>query len=172
MKKIILTLGFMAGVVICLAQTTPPADVLQQFAVMYPDTHVRTWTQEGVDLWMVTFKDKDDKTKDMAYFKKNGDWVKTETKIPIVADLPNSVAMGWRRTDFNDWLVDNMKEVKYPNRDLYVITVEQGCGGYAYSMPNDCSEAYNLYFTRSGTLLKQIPSKTDDFDDVSGDDFR
>jgi len=169
MKTIILTLGLIATVCVCKAQA--PADVLNSFAALYPDTHVKSWAQQGVDLWVVTFKDKDDKTKDMAYFKKNGTWVKTETKIPIVGDLPNTVAKSWKRTDYSDWMVADIKEVKYPGKVLFVMNVEDGCETNVYAMPV-CQESYNLYFTRSGELLKQTLAKNDDFDYASGMDFR
>ena len=169
MKTIILTLGLIAIGCVCRAQT--PAGVLNSFAAMYPDARVKTWTKEGVDLWMVTFKDKDDKTKDMAYFKKNGTWVKTETKLPAMRDLPNTVERSWKRTNYSDWMVADIKQVKYPSGDLYVMKVEDGCETNLYATPV-CSETYNLYFTRSGELLKQTLAKNDNFDDASGADFR
>jgi hypothetical protein len=172
MKTIILAMVLATVSCVCNGQNREPQAVAKAFAQMYPDSKVREWTEEGVNLWMVTFKDKDDRTRDMAYFKSNGEWVKTETKIPIVRDLPINVAMGWKRTDFSDWLVEDMKEVKYPDRNVYVMKVEQGCGPDVYVMPGNCAEAYNLYFSKNGALLKQTLAKNDDFDDVSGVDFR
>ena len=137
-----------------------PAGVQQSFAAQYPDVRIRTWEQQG-GTWMVTFKDKDDRTKDMAYHGPDGQWIKTETKIPMIKDLPVAVNMAWKRSEFASWPVAGMKEVKYPDKDVYVLKVEANCGPDG-SLPGDCVEAYRLYYDKDGALLRQSLVQNDD----------
>ena len=129
-----------------------PDNVLKSFSKQYPQGSVRAWVVKN-DTCIAEFKTY--KSKNVAYYLPDGQWIKTETKIPWTKDLPMAVNMSWKYSDLASWYVATIKEVKYPDKDLYVMEVQQDCGPEG-SIPGDCLDVYKLYYESDGSLIKKV----------------
>ena len=129
-----------------------PDNVLKSFSQQYPQGSVRGWVVKN-DTCIAEFRMY--KSKNMAYYLPDGQWIKTETKIPWTKDLPMAVNMSWKNSDLASWYVATIKEVKYPDKDLYVMEVQQDCGPEG-SIPGDCLDVYKLYYESDGSLIKKV----------------
>jgi hypothetical protein len=128
-----------------------PADVLQSFSKQYSSKHVKKWRVEN-DTCIARFTMSRRKCK--AYYLVNGDWIKTEIKIPWTKDLPKAVKAGWGKTPYAGGYVNGVKQVISPGKNLYVIAIhyEDGPEG---AVSGDWVDDYILYFDAKGALVKK-----------------
>jgi len=127
-------------------------NVLKSFAKQYPNEFNAKWKIRN-DTSIADFKMNG--RKNMAYYLADGQWIKTETKIPWTKDLPTAVDNAWKNSDYTSWYVSAIKEVVYPDKNVYVMKVQQDCGPEG-SIPGDCLHAYKLYYKPDGSLIKKI----------------
>jgi hypothetical protein len=132
-----------------------PDNVQHAFSKQYPNGEKARWMMNH-DTSVAEFKM--DGSKNMVYYLPDGQWIKTETKIPWTKDLPMAVNDAWKYSDFASWYVSAIKEVTYPDsRNVYVMKVERDCGPEG-SVPGDCDDIYKLYYRPDGSLVKKIHS--------------
>jgi len=153
MKKIMLGVVLMLSIVKYDPVDGQVSDnVLKSFSQQYPQGSIRKWVVKN-DTCVAEFTMS--RSKNMAYYLADGNWIKTETKIPWTKDLPKAVNLSWKYSDFASWYVAGIKEVKYPDKDLYVLKVQHDCGPEG-SIPGDCLNIYKLYFDPDGSLIKKV----------------
>jgi len=153
MKKIIIVLIMMLGIMEYEPVKGQVTDqVLSSFKQQYPQESAWKWIVRN-DTSIAEFKM--DKSKKMAYYLPNGVWVKTETKIPWTKDLPVPVDKSWKESDLSSYYVSMIKDVKYPDKEMYVMKVQEDCGPDG-SIPGDCLDIYKLYYNPDGSLVKKV----------------
>jgi Putative beta-lactamase-inhibitor-like, PepSY-like len=157
MKKIIITVIAIfgmhyAGSAAMRNARNVPDDVLKAFSAQYPQVAVEKWKVVN-DTFIAEFKE--DKRKDMAWYAADGAWVKTETKLPWMKDLPCAVDYSFDKTAFRSWNIDYMAQRESPTeKELYVIQVHKDDGPDG-SIPGDCRDVYKLYYDANGDLLRK-----------------
>ena len=136
-----------------------PDNVIKSFSTKYPDTHVRKWmTRNDTDI--AEFKML--KTRKYAYYLPNGNWIRTESEINHISDLPRTVKSNWHQCAFQTWYVEDIKRVENATESLYVIQVIRKYipGGFPgpenWNKPGVQPEEYKLYFDLNGSLLKKV----------------
>jgi hypothetical protein len=156
MKKTIIMFVMMLGMYSSQAamhkERSVPDAVLKSFASQYPQVTVEKWKMMG-DTSIALFKE--NKRRDYAYYSSDGEWIKTETKIPWSKDLPCAVDYSFNHTTFKSWYIDRMAERESPvEKGEYVIQVHHDYGPDG-SVPGDCESVYKLYFDSNGSLLRE-----------------
>ena len=129
-----------------------PDNTVKAFKQQYPNENKAKWIMEK-DTSIADFKMNGHKN--MAYYRSDGQWIKTETKIPWTKDLPTAVDNAWKNSDYASWYIATIKEVQYPDKNVYVMKVQQDCGPEG-SIPGDCLDVYKLYFDPGGSLVKKV----------------
>jgi len=136
-----------------------PDNVLKSFSAKYPDVHVRKWNMKN-DTDIAVFRMS--KTKQCAYYLPDGTWIKTETEINHVSELPRAVQNSWHECAFQTWYVEDVKRVEIPGDKLYVIQVIRKYipGGFPgpenWNKQGVSPEEYKLYFDVNGSLLRKV----------------
>ena len=135
MKTLVSALAMLCCMTQCLAGSRNVPDKVQRlFAQQYPQAHLRKWETRN-DTCIAEFSR--DRRKNRADYSAQGEWLKTETKIPWTKDLPPAVASAWRYSDFASWYVAAIREVTFPgSTSRYVVSVEQDYGPES-SIPGD-----------------------------------
>jgi len=130
-----------------------PDKIEKTFNQQYPQSKLKKWENKN-NTWIADFAQ--GKRKNMAYYSPDGQWIKTETKIPWTKDLPVQVDNSWKYSVFASWYVAGIKEVKYPDKpDRYVVKVQENYGPDG-SNPDDCEDVYKLYFSPDGKLIQKV----------------
>ena len=93
MKRIIFIMGFVLLVSSSFAQT-PPVAVKNTFEQKFPAATNIKWGKESASEWEAEFKM--NSAKNSANFLADGNWVETETEIPV-AQLPAGVVISIKK---------------------------------------------------------------------------
>jgi hypothetical protein len=130
------------------ANTTIPTTVKSAFSGQFPDGDLQKWVtrKEG---YIARFK-KNGK-KHHAYYSAEGHWKGTESSIRWVRHLPHLVKMGWKNSGYDGWYVHNIKKVETPDRQMYVLHVNNSTQLDANKV-DVFREDRVLYFTPGGKL--------------------
>jgi len=161
MKKIILMLLVMLSIAESRATVNKqiPDNVLRSFSTKYPNIHVRKWSTRN-DTDIAEFKMM--KVKQYAYYLPNGTWIRTESEINHISDLPRAVKSSWHQCAFQTWYVEDVKRIETGNENLYVIQVIRKYipGGFPgpenWNKSGVSPEEYKLYFDLNGSLLRKV----------------
>lgn len=156
MKTIILIAGAMLATIACDAglhhkSGRVPDAVLASFSKEYPQQLAKRWEMKH-DTCVAEFTMS--KKKQSAYYFTDGNWIKTEIKLPWTKDLPEPVKSSWNKCAFNSWQIEKIDEVKTRDKNIYTMLVYQDCGPEG-SIPGDCQNIYKLYFHTDGTLYRE-----------------
>jgi hypothetical protein len=140
------------------ARVQMPDDVLRSFSKKYPQVHARKWRVKN-DTDIAEFRMS--KTKQCAYYLPNGMWIKTESEINHISDLPKAVESSWHQCAFQTWYVEDVKRIESSDQNLYVIKVirkyiPEGYPGPENNNPGFSPEVYDLYFNADGTLVNKV----------------
>jgi hypothetical protein len=128
-----------------------PNPVSQAFYQKYQDVIVRKW--EGAnDTSIAEFSQ--GRRKHFAYFLNDGEWIKTETKIPMTKDLPVAVKDAWKNSNYASWNIAEVKKVECPDKKSFSLVVYQDCGPDG-SVPGDCENIYKLSYNPDGTMINK-----------------
>ena len=128
-----------------------PGNVSSAFSSKFPEGDLMKWESRKGG-YVAHFK-KDGK-KHHAYYSQEGQWKGTETSIRRTRHLPAPVQMAWKHSGYHDWYVHNIRRIETPERQLYVLHLNDGgmlVGGNRY---DGSKEDHVLYFTRDGQLVK------------------
>ena len=98
-----------------------PQVVLDAFKAKYNATLVQ-WEKENGGLYKAEFRDEKGREVE-AYFKKDGDWVKTETDL-YLTDLPENIK-SVVDTNWPDWAIDDVDFIELPDYNFYLIELEK-----------------------------------------------
>ena len=161
MKTLLLAMVFTAsfGVGKAADRQTPNDVVLNSFSTQYPQAHIKKWVVKN-DTDIAEFKML--KTKQNAFYLPNGTWIKTESEINHVSDLPKPVETNWHQCAFQTWYVEDVKKVESADQNLYAIKVIRKWvpGGFPgpeqWDKPGKSPEEFDLYFNTEGSLLKKV----------------
>jgi len=136
-----------------------PDNVTKSFSEQYPQIHVKKWKIKS-DTNVAEFRMS--KMRRNAFYLSNGTWIKTETIFSDLDDLPIAVINSWHQCAFQTWYIQAMKEIEFPNQNLYVIKVtrvyspQSDFSEFSYAASDRYSEIYELYFNKEGSLLKKV----------------
>lgn len=99
------------------------------------------WEQKGV--YYVADCQADGREKEV-WFDANANWLMTETELNSINNLPPAVLTAFMESSYNNWVVDDVVILEYPNEPSteFVVTVEQG-------------KKVDLYFSEGGGLLHE-----------------
>jgi hypothetical protein len=126
-----------------------PNKIAVSFDSRYPQAHRKGWEMQQ-DLCKIDFVN--DRRKSSAWYTADGQWVRTEVKIPWMKDLPQQVRNSVDRSPYTSWYVDNIREEISGKGILYVLHVDDG-----NSLDSDHYDAFRkdriLSYTADGTLM-------------------
>lgn len=108
---------------------------------LYPNATAIKWEQKGV--YYVADCQADGREKEV-WFDANANWLMTETELNSINNLPPAVLTAFMESSYNNWVVDDVVILEYPNEPSteFVVTVEQG-------------KKVDLYFSEGGGLLHE-----------------
>ena len=120
----------------------PPSQAIQDaLKKLYPNATAIKWEQKGV--YYVADCQADGREKEV-WFDANANWLMTETELNSINNLPPAVLTAFMESSYNNWVVDDVVILEYPNEPSteFVVTVEQG-------------KKVDLYFSEGGGLLHE-----------------
>src|ERR1700677_4760910 len=131
MKKTILALLCFAGCAVqystMAAPSGPrdlPARVSSAFSRNYPGAKMDNWVMSTND-YVINFTT--DKETSAAFYSPDGTWLRTNTKLSGINDLPVAVRSGLASSGYRKYSIDKMEKVRQPsNRTLYLVRVDYG----------------------------------------------
>jgi hypothetical protein len=128
-------------------QLPPPVAV--SFQSRYGTVKVKKW--EKLDgQYVIRFVDNTG-AKCNAYYSPEGVWARTERTIPMSKDLPVAVRRGLEKSDYANWYIDNIREIRTTGEVRYRIHVDNGD-----LLDSDHYDAFRrdfiLWFTPEGSL--------------------
>jgi hypothetical protein len=160
MKKLILALTCLAGCAVQYAATAAPlgpkdlpARVSSAFSRRYPGAEMNNWMMRTND-YVIDFTT--NKETSVAYYSPDGTWLRTDTKLSMIKDLPEAVRDGLARSGYGRYYIERMEKVLEPsNKTLYLVGVDYG-GNIDWNLFDAFSNEFVLYFTPDGKLQKAI----------------
>jgi hypothetical protein len=127
-----------------------PKDIVQAFSKTYPAAHVKHWKMDSGN-YAAEFLT--DKKKAFAVYSPGGQWLNTTIKIRFTKNLPDAVKTALSNSKYNNWYVDEIKELQSPNNHLFLVYVNNG--SLLDSDHYDAfKEDYLLYFDADGKLMR------------------
>jgi hypothetical protein len=128
-----------------------PTAVNTAFANQYPQASLKTWNMsDGEYVAMFRYNKRDWK----AFYSADGNWLSSERNIRHMATLPYSVRATLKQSKFAAYHVDHMARLQTPERNMYLLKVDNN-GGQMTAYENAGSvDAETLYFSERGRLIK------------------
>ncbi len=121
-----------------------PAEVTDSFKAKYENASGVSW-KDKITSFQADFKERDKELK--ATFSSNGEWIKTETKLPYES-LPADVKDGFKKSKFADLSVVDILQVEEKEKETqYKIVVKK----------NDIAKR-SLVFSKTGRLISDNAS--------------
>lgn len=121
-----------------------PAEVTDSFKAKYENASGVSW-KDKITSFQADFKERDKELK--ATFSSNGEWIKTETKLPYES-LPADVKDGFKKSKFADLSVVDILQVEEKGKETqYKIVVKK----------NDIAKR-SLVFSKTGRLISDNAS--------------
>jgi hypothetical protein len=153
MKKIIFVATTILTVASSLAQAnTIPQNVTASFSAKYPTATAKKWKQSENN-FLVTFAA--DSKRSVAFYSTDGNWIKTETKIKWIKNLPEAVKKSLDQRGFLRYYITNMKKIESPEGNQYLVEVNDG-NTYDADRHDALTQYYRLYFDENGDLTEHV----------------
>jgi len=125
-----------------------PEIVTVSFWSMYPQARLKKWRNEH-DIFVASFAIRANQYE--VFYSGDGRWRKTEMKIPLTRGLPPAINHSFKKSEFVDWNITELKKLELSGEHLYIVRVEntmlQDKKQYIIPMAN------LLYFSADGRLL-------------------
>ncbi|HUB60412.1 MAG TPA: hypothetical protein VL978_06915 [Puia sp.] len=133
-----------------------PARITSAFSSRYPTAEMNNWARRTND-YVINFITNKERSADAYYFL-DGTWLRTDTRLSRISDLPEAVRDGLARSSYGKYFIDKMEKVQLPfHRTLYIVGVDYG-GYIDWDLfdTHSFSNKYVLYFTPDGRLQKAV----------------
>ncbi|HTQ65871.1 MAG TPA: PepSY-like domain-containing protein [Puia sp.] len=150
MKSLILV--FNAALLFAAGKPAIPVNVMNAFSSRYPKVTAEKWAKNDDGNYSVTFMK--DKKREVAFFSAKGDWMKTDTKINSLKELPAQVKESLKNRGFLGDYISNMKNRETPKSEMYVLDVNDA-NRWDADHVEIFARSYRLYFDRNGDLINK-----------------
>lgn len=127
-----------------------PSPATNNFSAKYPGVAVKNWKKDAGG-YEALFKM--NKEKCTAYYDPSGNWLRTETSIPL-SKVPVDIRYALRQSNFASYHIDNVRNVHTPVTDMYRLEVDNNGGNPVSYTDFGSMDDQLLYFSPSGHLLK------------------
>jgi hypothetical protein len=148
----ILAIAFLQDVNGQTAVEKVPEKVLNSFSAKFPDAKVRNWKIEDND-YVAGFIF--DHNKSSAFYSADDSWLKTETKVRWMKNLPDAVKKSFYQSEYATWAIDEIGHIQTPDQHVYTILVNDG-----NLLDSDHYDVFKqnvmLYYSPQGQLERKI----------------
>jgi hypothetical protein len=127
-----------------------PSPATNNFSTKYPGVTVKNWKKDAAG-YEALFKM--NKEKSTAYYDPSGNWVRTETNVPL-SKLPVDIRYALRQSNFASYHIDDVRNIHTPITDMYRLEVDNNGGNPDSYTDLGSMDNRLLYFSPSGHLLK------------------
>ena len=124
-----------------------PQKVIDAFTAQYPAAKAPRWKKDSANYVAIFSTGRQERH---AYYSSEGNWIKTETRIKWIKNLPPDVKKGFQQSEYISSYVQNMQDVESPGRHTVIIDVSQIID---YRTDDLFKDAYRLYFSLEGKLI-------------------
>lgn len=127
-----------------------PSPATNSFSAKYPGVAVKNW-KKNAGGYEALFKM--NREKSTAYYDQSGNWLRTETNLPI-SKVPVNIRYALRQGDFASYHIDDVCNIHTPVTDMYRLEVDNNGGNPVSYTDFGSMDDRLLYFSTSGRLLK------------------
>ncbi len=128
-----------------------PQAVLSAFSTNYSQAYLTNWKKSN-DQFVASFTLNKEKCK--AYYTKDGSWIKTETEMRSLANLPLEIRSSLKKGSYASYHVDRIEDVKMPSKNMYLLQVDNESGNMsAYENAGSVDDEL-LYYNDNGKLIR------------------
>jgi uncharacterized protein YxeA len=138
---IIFTIGSYAQTDVVV--TNVPNPIVENFNNTFNPEDDATWYSSTEGRYAAVFRENGQKQ--VVYYSEDGNWIQTNRSIPV-HDLPSPVMERFQDTEFGEWKIDQVSEVRsaqYANTKLYHIEAVKD------------NERWGIYYDEEGNLVRK-----------------